>query len=298
MKREIPKVKYRYETDTDTKGFKMTVLNSFHTVTDKFYKDILYQYHQIDFFAILIITAGEVNHLVDFKLAQLKKDDCLIITNDQVHAFDQKAKYSGYILIFSEEFLQKHFTAASISKIPFLYKHTKNQLIFNKPKANQTLLSNLKEVKDKNTSVKTHQIGALLTYYLLSIADNFVREEPYNKNQDYFYRFQNLLKQDYISTRNAKDYAQKLNISYKHLNDICKYMANKTAKALIDDFVILEAKKQLVMCSLSVKEVGFKLGFDESTNFRKYFAKHTKTSPTEFLKKMQLVTHLPLSDKS
>lgn len=92
-------------------------------------------------------------------------------------------------------------------------------------------------------------------------------------------------------TRNAKDYAKMLNVSYKHLNEICKHIDHKTAKALIDNYIILEAKRQLVTTPHTIKEIGFELGFNEPSNFRKYFCKHVDISPNEFLKKMKLVTH-------
>lgn len=250
---------------------------------------MLYKYHQIDFFAILIISSGEVDHLVDFKSAHLEKGDCLIITKGQVHAFDKSSEYSGHLLIFSEEFLQKHITQSAIGKIPFLYKPTDSQLIFNNPEKNQLLTMLLKEGLSDNPKVRSNQVGAALSYYLLNFVEESTEVEAYNKSQEYLFHFQKLLEKQYQLTRNAKDYADELNISYKHLNDICKSMINKTAKVLIDDYIILEAKRQLSLSIFTVKEVSFKLGFDEPTNFRKYFSKHTGYTPNQFIKKMKLV---------
>lgn len=73
-----------------------------------------------------------------------------------------------------------------------------------------------------------------------------------------------------------------LQISYKHLNNIVKKCTNKTAKEFIDDFVILEIKRFLCSTSLSVKEIAFKCGFDEQTNFLKYFKKLANDTPSNF----------------
>ena len=45
---------------------------------------------------------------------------------------------------------------------------------------------------------------------------------------------------------------------------------------------MLEAKRILAHTTESVKEIGYDLGFDEPTNFIKYFKKHSKFTPTEF----------------
>jgi AraC family transcriptional regulator, transcriptional activator of pobA len=38
----------------------------------------------------------------------------------------------------------------------------------------------------------------------------------------------------------------------------------------------------------SIKEISFELGFDEPTNFTKYFLKHAKTTPVRFREKFNL----------
>jgi AraC family transcriptional regulator, transcriptional activator of pobA len=51
---------------------------------------------------------------------------------------------------------------------------------------------------------------------------------------------------------------------------------------------VLEAKRILAHTTESVKEIGYDLGFEEPTNFIKYFKKHSKLTPTEFREKNQL----------
>jgi AraC-like DNA-binding protein len=92
------------------------------------------------------------------------------------------------------------------------------------------------------------------------------------------------VEKNFTKTRDAKAYAADLSISYKHLNDVSKEIVNSTAKSFIDNYVILEAKRMLVSTSLSVKEIAFELGFDEPTNFLKYFKKHTSITPVDFRK--------------
>jgi AraC-like DNA-binding protein len=157
----------------------------------------------------------------------------------------------------------------------------------NNPDRNQTLLGVLqKELKSYSSSLP-NIVGALLGIYLLKLNEENNRSTAItidNKNLDYFNHFKLLVEENFSKTRDAKVYASDLSISYKHLNEVCKEIAKTTAKSFIDSYVTLEAKRMLVSTSLSVKEIAFALGFDEPTNFLKYFRKHTNLTPVEFRK--------------
>ena len=71
-------------------------------------------------------------------------------------------------------------------------------------------------------------------------------------------------------------------MTYKSLNKICKLAVNQTAKQLIDAHTILEAKRKLVIEGIQVQELAYELGFEEVTNFVKYFKKHTLVTPSQF----------------
>ncbi len=292
MKKDIPKVKFEQLEKSDFKGFEIIPLEKFASKNNIKYKEISHEYHQIDFFAILILTEGRVAHIVDFKTLELKKGDSLIIVKGQVHAFDRKSNYKGYLLFFSELFLHKHITQSTLSKIPFLYNNIENNLIYNNSQNNEILINFILNGLSKNTNVQPNQVGAILSYFLLNLIEkdntHLIKK---NKYQDYFIDFRQAVEQNFQNTRNAKDYADMLKISYKFLNKVCKSMVNKTAKTCIDDYIMLQAKRLLVIRPNSIKEISYKLGFEEPTNFRKYFIKHTGYSPNDFLKKMHLVSH-------
>jgi AraC-like DNA-binding protein len=101
-----------------------------------------------------------------------------------------------------------------------------------------------------------------------------------------FSDFKNHLEKYFSETRNAKEYAGMMGISYTHLNKACKSITGNTAKAFIDRFIILETKRRLATSDISVKELTYALGFDEPTNFLKYFKKHTGQSPLQFKKQL------------
>jgi len=99
-----------------------------------------------------------------------------------------------------------------------------------------------------------------------------------------FQKFTSLIQQKLSESRSAHFYASELSITYKHLNTICRELLNKTAKNVIDDFVILQAKRNLVNSTIKSTELAYKLGFKDPTNFTKYFKKNTGLTPKAFRK--------------
>ena len=66
------------------------------------------------------------------------------------------------------------------------------------------------------------------------------------------------------------------------MNRLARQNTGLSAKQLIDERVVLEAKRQLSHADASVAEVAELLGFDDASNFSSYFRRHTGTTPATF----------------
>ena len=285
---KIPNLTYNQRNLKSPEGFELLYLPDLFSRSELPKDHNPFKHHRLGFYAILIITDGEVNHVVDFGVKTLKKDNCLIISKGQIHAFDQDSKYEGFLVLFTEEFIQKYMAQSTIFLINSLYNYFIGQNVFYTPKHNALFINILQEKINKPLiNSQANFFGAVLSVYLLELAElkqeQKVSLSP-NRNAEYFYNFRTLVEEKFAVTHDAKIFADMLSISYKHLNDICKSAVNRTAKSFIDDFVILEAKRLLVSTNLSSKEIAYELGFDEPTNFLKYFKRHTNYTPLEFRK--------------
>ena len=283
--KDIPEISFWKNRDLKINEFQLFILEEFVTDTLNPKDHSPYKPHRLNFYAILMITEGEVNHIVDFKVHTLCAGDVMVIAKGQIHAFEENVKYHGFLIVFSEAFMQKYMAQSSITKINHLYNYFLRQEKIHNPEYNKKLSGAvMQELKSDSTSLP-NIIAANLTVYLLKLNDKNVGQETNagdNKYLEYFSKFKELVQQNYTKTRDAKVYADDIAISYKHLNEVCKEVVKTTAKAFIDNYVILEAKRMLVSTSLSVKEIAFELGFDEPTNFLKYLKKHTGLTPGEF----------------
>lgn len=78
------------------------------------------------------------------------------------------------------------------------------------------------------------------------------------------------------------DYAGKLNVSAKTLTNCVKGISQQTPLEIINERLILEAKRLLVYSDKTVNQIGFELGFDDPSYFVKFFKRQIKRSPGEF----------------
>ncbi|VAX18427.1 Transcriptional regulator, AraC family [hydrothermal vent metagenome] len=83
----------------------------------------------------------------------------------------------------------------------------------------------------------------------------------------------------------TSDYAKELFVTPDHLNRIVKLLTGKTTKEFIQSRISVEAKRMFYLSNLSIKEIGYKLGFSEPANFSAFFKKCTGKSPSTFKKK-------------
>ncbi|NRD20059.1 AraC family transcriptional regulator [Winogradskyella eckloniae] len=247
--------------------------------------------HQVTFNMIVYYTSGESQQLVDFVWYPVKQNTIIHLSKGQINAFQFTEGLTGYILLFTEEFLKKQINSLPKNEIIRLF----NAHLF-------------------SPSIQVPEDSNVLQYFQLFYEEYSTIKEDYNQNSIYaslhaiifskleglkqdqtfylkstekvttFLNFKSLLEVHFNKSRNADFYAKKLNITYKHLNEICKATLDVTAKQFIDAFVILEAKRLLINSEIKSTELAYHLGFEEPTNFIKYFKKHTEFTPNTFKK--------------
>ena len=97
-----------------------------------------------------------------------------------------------------------------------------------------------------------------------------------------FARYRHLVNEHFLSVSTVTEYAGMLNITPNYLSQIILQTLGTNAKSIIDDRIILEADYLLTYSDLSIKEIGYRLNFDEPTHFTRFFKKHKGVTPGSF----------------
>lgn len=131
----------------------------------------------------------------------------------------------------------------------------------------------------------------LLQIWLMDLYDKTHRwfttqdMEGHNRQEELLKNFISLIHSYCNSEREAGFYANMLCISTKYLTDICTAITGKSAKKLIDEFVLLEIKVLLQNTEFPIQEISNRLNFPDQSYLGRYFKRQTGISPSVYREK-------------
>jgi len=94
--------------------------------------------------------------------------------------------------------------------------------------------------------------------------------------------FKDMVVRYYTRFHRVSDYAEMMNISPKYLNQVVKQVMGVTARSIIQEQLIIHARRDLKFSNDSVKQIAFRLGYAEPFHFSNFFKKKVGCSPSDY----------------
>ena len=248
-----------------------------------------FEFHKISFYAILLFSQKSGQYNLNFQDYDIKKGTLFTLRKDNVHKF-YKNKAKGILLVFTEDFILNQTNEIKASQTFLLFNEmlTSPKLQLNDTEYNDiiTLINLIKEeyygaVDDHSLSIVRSYLHVIITKLLrIKSQDNIVFD--YHKYLSMFLQFQATVEKDCFLHKKVSYYANVLGVTPKTLNNVTLSIINKTVKSLINGIVIIQSKRLIINSTSSLTEIAYKVGFDDPTNFFKYFKKYTGVTPKQF----------------
>ena len=271
---------YDFNNKQTALGVEIVDLSKIMTLKEKALKA-----HRLNFYQILIITKGRGIHEVDFQQIAYSENTVIPVAMGQVQRFSLNPNLAGYAILFTPDFLIKENLDYSYLFDFTIFLHTINPISSIANQAVYTLIDEMISEQQKKLEFNTTEYQRnLLKNFLIQIERN-KRQRTYivcNDSLELFLKFRKLLEENVNYKIRVVDLCEQLNISEKQLNGSIKLYQHTTAKRYIDDRILLEIKRLLVYSTLSIKEIAYEIGFEDPTNFTKYFKTRMKMLPTEY----------------
>lgn len=112
--------------------------------------------------------------------------------------------------------------------------------------------------------------------------NQFQEHDSSTKPEKVIKSFSVLIDEYFKEESSVNFYADKLNITPNYLNILSQKYLKMPAGDVIKERTILEAKRLLTSTDLSIKEIGYQLGFNDNAYFSKVFKKYAGKTPGEF----------------
>lgn len=103
-----------------------------------------------------------------------------------------------------------------------------------------------------------------------------------NSQMDLLREFNFLVEKNFKTKHSVAEYAELLHKSPKTLSNIFSKAQQKRPLQIIQERIMLEARRLLTHTELTVKEVAYEIGFDSIQSFSRFFKGKEGVSPKEF----------------
>lgn len=245
------------------------------------------------FIKIFFIRAGG-KVVLDFKQYELEEDALFFINAGQYYQLDENC--SGTLLYYNRDFycVEIHDKEVACDGILFhnVYEIPVIFMSGQTSAALQMIFSEIKAELEQEDSSMEEMLRILLKQIIIRSTrlwkqEHQVETEEARQEVEFSRSFSQLVEWHYTRYHTVAEYAELLHMSPKALNKRITRYSNSSPNDIIKNRIILEAKRLLVHTSLSVKEIGYKLGYDDPSYFIRLFSKQSEISPQHFRQQYQ-----------
>lgn len=103
-----------------------------------------------------------------------------------------------------------------------------------------------------------------------------------DRGREHLQRFMHQLEESFRLHWSIEEHARRLGLSAAHLNALCRRLADQSALQIINQRLLLEAKRGLVYTTMTVNQLSDSLGFSEPAYFTRFFKRTAGVSPRQF----------------
>lgn len=244
--------------------------------------------HRHDFYELVWVREGECTFFSDFVRFPVEAGSLIFISPGQLHDYivDAGTVIRIFILGFRPNLL------------PSVGQHLLNILPFDDPGRDPTLaleeavresLSQLFQSAHQRFDARPPGWEAILTTYCRTI----LTEAAYQMPEEVIVQstsagvhltraFQHEVEQHYRQIRQVQACADMLGVTSNYLVKTVRETTSMTPKQMLQDRLLLEAKRILVHTAYPINQISELLEFPNSTTFARWFKKLTSQTPTEF----------------
>lgn len=252
--------------------------------------------HRHNYYTILWSKNACGTHYIDYREYPIEPNLVFFVTPGQVHQVITFNNPIGSVIMFTCDFLSRYdISKEFITNLGLFSEYSGTPPIKIDKQSHQVLLNytdNIATIVKDKPDFMYDQLAAYLKLFLIecnkfAVQSKSEDEQTLQAGRLIMKNFKNILETKFSQWHKVLDYAKDLNVSADYLNNVIKASVGKTAKEMIQDRLVLEAKRLGLHTDLTSKEIAYRLGFDEPSHFSRFFKTAEKQSFTAFKENLE-----------
>ncbi len=247
---------------------------------------IMHALHRHDYYLILAIRRGRGTHEIDFTSYEVHPYTIFILRPGQVHQLEISRGASGFILEFDPAFYPALRTGTDHPQQRATYR---NYCPVSAARF-RPLFDILSRIHDEFAERQQGYMDAIRAYLDLFFIEHLrqrtqprhAHEQQGSYQQERYEELMRLIEAHITVRKNVSDYTALMHLSPFQLNAITKAAVGRTVSELINEHIILEARRYLLATPLQVKDIAAHLGYEDAAYFTRLFRRHTGHTPEAF----------------
>lgn len=286
----------QYDLPTDQAQMSLFDISDISAI-QKMHPEALQEMHCHNFYSIFWFNSGEGTHIVDFDEYEIEQGTVFFLSPKPIHTYRNLSNVDGIAMCFPEDFLLKidNELQGRIKTKMFYpangFAHCKiSEAAKEKMMPIVKLMQEASALQYEDKSLQASYFASLLSLLLIDMirlgewGDSSFSKVSSDSFQVYA-KFVQMVEDNYIEHHAVKDYIEKLGVSQTTLNQYTQQYAKTTPLKIINNRIILEAKRLLRYSTTRTKQIAFYLGFKDDSYFVKLFKRNVGISPVEFREK-------------
>ena len=242
-----------------------------------------YEPHFHDFEELIIIGQGHLTHFIDFKSEELEAPFACYISMGKMHRIVPSDDLRGWVINYKTEFIPDSKLSFYSNFFNFTNIQLTGESSFDKLGCICGVIS--AEYKQETIDYTTirHLTNGIISMIDAEQKKNIPVEREIRSTQiTAFNNFLRILEDNFRRDEGVSFYADKMNMSERNLNIICRNNFRKSVSEIIETRKLIEAKRMLLYTDKTVAEIGFELGYNEKSYFTRVFHARTDLTPSRF----------------
>lgn len=227
---------------------------------------------------------------VDLKDIGISENSIYVIAPGQYRLFHCNDGAEGYYISLTEEYLHLTESHVDFSLLTEQYKGEYNIQGIKTDAGMEELIVKIHNEYYNENLLRGEILKSLLKVFLIYLSRSMEQGTDgkkglaLDKEAGFVRKFMLLLKKHFATKKLVADYADELCITPNYLNFLVKKQTGFPVSHHIQQYIIMEAKRQALYSGMRMKEVADALGFEDYAHFSKFFKNYSGVNFSSFKK--------------